>query len=278
MSPDTQKTNEKDKYIVPGLERGLRLLCEFNRREKTLSPPELASRLDVPRSTVFRLLATLESMGFVERVEGGREYRLGMAVLRLGFEYLASFELNELGQPIIARLTEKTGYTSNLVVRDESSIVYVAKVSPPTTYFVSSINVGSRLPVHATILGHVLLQDMSLAELRQMYPQTRLEQYSERTPKTVVDLFDMIQKIKGQPYTVGEGFFEISISTIAAPVRDKSGHIVAAVGLTIPSAHIESSSIGGLASNVIEAAADISRLLGYAPPLSLESMPEFTTR
>ena len=76
----------QDKYIVPGLERGLLLLCEFSRRNRTLTAPELARRLALPRSTIFRLLTTLETMGFVTR--SGNEYRLGMSVLRLGFEYL----------------------------------------------------------------------------------------------------------------------------------------------------------------------------------------------
>mgnify|MGYP006324168759 FL=1 len=111
----------QDKYIVPGLERGLLLLCEFSRRNRTLTAPELARRLALPRSTIFRLLTTLETMGFVTR--SGNEYRLGMSVLRLGFEYLASLELTELGQPLLARLCDRLNYPSNLVVRDGRSLV-----------------------------------------------------------------------------------------------------------------------------------------------------------
>ena len=104
MSDNTADDNSTDKYIVPALERGLRLLGEFGRDSRTLSAPELARRLDLPRSTVFRLINTLEAMGFVERLDSGNDYRLGMAVLRLGFEYLSSLELTELGQPVLARL------------------------------------------------------------------------------------------------------------------------------------------------------------------------------
>jgi DNA-binding MarR family transcriptional regulator len=106
--PVMPEEESQDKYSVPGLERGLRLLCEFSRQDKTLSAPELARRLDIPRSTVFRLLATLERMGFVERADGGRDYRLGMSVLRLGFEYLASLELTEIGRPLLDRLRDET--------------------------------------------------------------------------------------------------------------------------------------------------------------------------
>ena len=165
-----------DRYNVPALERGLRLLCEFSRENRALSAPELARRFDLPRSTVFRLLTTLENMGFLERAEGGRDYRLGLAVLRLGFEYLASLELTQLGTPLLQRLCDEMRTPCNLVVRDGRSIVYVAKVAPPTP-FASSVTVGTRLPAHATVLGRILLEDLTLVQLRALYPEDQLESF-----------------------------------------------------------------------------------------------------
>jgi len=252
----------QDKYIVPGLERGLLLLCEFSRQNRTLTAPELARRLELPRSTIFRLLTTLETMGFVTR--SGNEYRLGMSVLRLGFEYLASLELTELGQPLLARLCDHLNYPSNLVVRDGRSIVYVAKVSPPSV-FSSAVNVGTRLPAHATVLGRILLEDLSLAELRELYPEEHLEQHSPCTPKTVLELFDLVQSDRQRGYVSGEGFFEPSISTIAAPVRDHSGKVVAAMGVTIPTAQVGHINFDGLLGHVRGNADELSRLLNYTP-------------
>ncbi|RJF92229.1 IclR family transcriptional regulator [Noviherbaspirillum saxi] len=257
----------QEKYSVPGLERGLRLLCEFNRQDKTLSAPELARRLSVPRSTVFRLLTTLERMGFVERTEGGRDYRLGMAVLRLGFEYLASLELTEIGRPLLDRLRDEIGYSCNLVVRDGRSIVYVAKSVTPTA-FASSVTVGTRLPAHATVLGRVLLEDLSLAELRKIYPEGQLEVFSENTPKTVVDLFNMVQQDRERGYVLQEGFFERGISTVAAPVRDHTGNVVAALGATIPAPHIDADKLEVIVRRVRETASELSRLLDHAPERS----------
>ena len=250
----------QDKYIVPGLERGLLLLCEFSRRNRTLTAPELARRLALPRSTIFRLLTTLETMGFVTR--SGNEYRLGMSVLRLGFEYLASLELTELGQPLLARLCDRVNYPSNLVVRDGRSIVYVAKVSPPSV-FSNAVNVGTRLPAHATVLGRILLEDLSLAELRELYPEEHLEQHSPCTPKTVMALFDLVQADRQRGFVSGEGFFESAISTVAAPVRDQSGSIVAALGVTIPTAQIGHVNFEELLNQVRRSADELSRLLNY---------------
>jgi len=81
MSSELNKSDASaDRYTVPALERGLLILTQFSRDQRTLGAPELARRLDLPRSTVFRLLSTLEGMGFVERTENGRDYRLSVGV------------------------------------------------------------------------------------------------------------------------------------------------------------------------------------------------------
>jgi DNA-binding IclR family transcriptional regulator len=256
--------DEAEKYTVPALERGLKLLGEFSRDNRRLGPPELARRLGLPRSTVFRLLNTLEGMGYLERVEGGGEYRLGLAVLRLGFEYLASLELTELGQPLLERLCEQVRYPCNLVVRDGRSIVYVAKVTPPTP-LTSSVRVGTRLPAHATVLGRILLEDLSLSDLRQLYPEEQLQVHSPGTPKTVLELFDMVQSDLQRGYVLGEGFYEASISTIAAPVRDHTQRIVAALGVTIPSPHVDAGRLDELVQRTRATADELSVLLNYSP-------------
>ncbi|MFT3718515.1 IclR family transcriptional regulator [Pseudorhodoferax sp.] len=261
-----------DKYIVPALERGLRLLGEFG-EARTLSAPECARRLNLPRSTVFRLLNTLEAMGYLERTEGN-DYRLGMAVLRLGFDYLASLDLTELGQPVLVRLCEATHYPGNLVVRDGRSIVYVAKVAPPKP-FASSVQVGTRLPAHATVFGRVLLQDMTLEELRALYPEEHLESFSPATPATVAALHALLQADRARGYVQGEGFFEASISTIAAPVRDSSGQVVAALGATIPAPRFEPTHVNELLTQVCAAADELSGLLNYRPlePAGRQPLP-----
>lgn len=256
-----------DRYNVPALERGLRVLGEFSRETRSLTAPELARRFKLPRSTVFRLLTTLENLGFVERDAGAREYRLGLAVLRLGFEYLASLSLNELGQPLLERLSAATGQSCCLVVRDGRSIVYLARVASPSP-FVSVVNVGTRLPAHATVLGRVLLSDLSLPELRELYPESRLESHSALTPRTVTELFDLVHVDRQRGYAVSEGFFEAHISTVAAPVRNQSGKVVAALGVTLNTSQLQADELQALAAQVCETADELSALLNHAPAAS----------
>ncbi|MGI4847126.1 MAG: IclR family transcriptional regulator [Janthinobacterium lividum] len=261
---DDDAPDSSDRYQVPGLERGLRLLAEFDRKDRCLSAPELARRLKIPRSTVFRLLSTLERLGFVVRSESGRDYRLGMAVLRLGFEYLSSIELPDLGRPLLERLRDEINYPCNLVVRDQREVVYVAKAGGRGG-FISSVNVGMRLPAHATVLGRVLLQDLSLQKIRDLYPEEHLEIFSSHTPKTALELFNLVQDDRRRGYVQHEGFFEASISSVGAPVRDQSGTLVAALGANIPTPHIDPSELHAIIRRVRETAEELSRLLGNAP-------------
>ena len=268
---DISGDNSAEKYMGPALERGLRLLQEFGRDNHQLGAPELARRLQLPRATVFRMLNTLESMGFLQRVNGN-DYRLGLAVLRLGFEFLSSLDLTELGQPIIEQLCFEIELPCNIVVRDGRSIVYVAKVKPPTP-LTSSVRVGTRLPAHATLLGRVLLADLSLPELRALYPEEQLEVFSSRTPSTVMDLFNLVQADRERGYVYGAGYYENSISTIAAPVRDHTGMVVAALGATLASQGVESETLPELVDKVCTAADKLSALMNYRPPVSAQVLP-----
>jgi len=271
-APATPSDTSGDKYMVPALERGLRLMQEFGRDNATLGAPELARRLNLPRATVFRMLNTLESMGFLQRAGSSNEYRLGLAVLRLGFEFLASLELTELGQPVLEDLSCRTGLPCHLVVRDGRSIVYIAKVAPPIP-FTSSVHVGTRLPAHATVLGHTLLGDLSLPELRALYPESRLERHSAQTPATVDDLFNQIQASRARGHVISEGFFETGICTVAAPVRDHSGQVVAALGITLSAARLDPKRRPALIAGVCTAAAELSGRLNYRPPVQAEVVP-----
>ncbi|HUH88811.1 MAG TPA: IclR family transcriptional regulator [Pusillimonas sp.] len=254
-----------DKYIVPGLERGLRILGEFTRQDSVLSAPELARRLGIPRSTVFRLLSTLETLGFVERDAGGRDYSLGLAVLRLGFECLASKELTELGRPILDRLRESVGYSCNLVVRDGRSVVYVAR-SAVTSPFANTVYVGTRLPAHSTLFGRVLLRDLSYAQLHDLYPEEQLHQATDKTPATVDELFKVIQADKTSEYVFEPGYYEESIATLVVPVYGRGGAVISAIGVTVPSAHIQKLELQALAAAACRAAAELSQLLDHIAP------------
>lgn len=262
---DADDARNDSNYVVPGLERGLRILAEFSPREPVLGAPELSKRLGIPRTTVFRLLQTLESLGFLERADKDRNYRLGVAVLRLGFEYLSSLELTDLGLPVIESLRDATGFTAHIVIRDGRDVVFVAKAQNAGNAFGSvRVNVGTRLPAHATTHGHVLMGDLSLAQLRALYPERALERVTKATPETVDALFDVIRDDARRGYGIGNSAFERDISVVTAPVRNEASRIVAVVTVTVPRPEIDAALVAeGLVEKVVRAAAELSRRLNY---------------
>ncbi|MBU9635662.1 IclR family transcriptional regulator [Burkholderia multivorans] len=263
MSEPLQSAAEPAKaeasYVVPGLERGLRILAEFSPREPVLGAPELSKRLGIPRTTVFRLLQTLESLGFLERADKDRNYKLGIAVLRLGFEYLSSLELTDLGLPVIESLRDATGFTTHIVIRDGRDVVFVAKAQSEAPVFSSiRVNVGTRLPAHATTHGHVLMGDLSLDALRALYPEGTLPRMTNATPDTVDALYTMIREDALRGYGISNSSFERGISVVTAPVRNDTQKIVACITVTVPRPEIDATLIAdGLIDKVRRAAAEL---------------------
>ena len=256
-------TDNKNRYVVPGLERGLLLLQLFNRRQRTLGAPEIAKALGVPRSTVFRLIQTLELLQFLERSTHGN-YQLGPAVLRVGFEYLASLDLTDLAGPIMQKLRDRTGLAVQLSVRDGREAVVVLKMSPASA-FASSVQVGTRFPVHATAYGRALLSAMSLAQLRGLLPESRLAGAAPNTPRSVAALSRLLTQDRSRGCVVSESFFERNISAVVAPVHDQNSAVAAAMGITIQQASLDSSLREKLMTLVCAAAAELSHRLNYRP-------------
>lgn len=246
------------RYTVPGLQRGLQLLAQFHKDTRELSGAELARRLELPRASVFRLLQTLEQMGFVERVGDSANYRLGLAVLRLGFEFLASMDLTERGKPVLDALSSACGLSAHLVVRDGTEVVFVAK-SAGHSALQSSVQVGARLPAHATALGRVLLGNLTLPALKILYAGKPLAVFTTHTPATLPALKRQIEHDRAQGFAVSQGAFEAGISTVAAPVFDEHLAIAAALSVTVPASQIDPGQLATLVALVRDAAASLSR-------------------
>lgn len=251
-----------DRYSVPALQRGLDLLGQFKRDTPELTGADLARQLDLPRASVFRILHTLEKSGFVERVGDSSNYKLGIGVLRLGFEYLASMELTEHGRPVIDALRDQSGYSAHLVVRDQREVVFVAKAAGRSALF-HSIQVGARLPAHATVLGRVLLSDLDMAALSALYPDSPLPAHTPKTPTTLLQLKALIDKDRANGYGISQGGFETGISTIAAPVFNDCHEVVAAISITVPAQQLAAAQTSVLLPQVRQAAAQLTQRISH---------------
>jgi DNA-binding IclR family transcriptional regulator len=252
-----------NKYIVPALAQGLDILSLFGGEARSFTAPEIAKRLSLPRTKVFRLLQTLMSMDYVRSSEDKRHFMLGPALLRGGFSYLASLDMVEVAQPILQRLRDETGLSSHMAIRDRREIVYVARFAARSTMS-SSVHIGTRFPVHATIMGRMTIFELDDKELSELFRDQPMQRFTPQTPTTLKALKALLAEDRKRGYAVSQAFFESGVSAIAAPVRDGAGRIVAAINVTAVNAHIDDQAMHGeLKDGVVAAAGEISRWLAH---------------
>ena len=214
---------------VPGLERGIAILRLLRRDRRSLSAPQVAAELRLPRSTVHRLLQSLVGLNLLRR-QGDGAYALGPAVLALGFEYLASLDIVELAGPVLARLRDDIGCSTHLAVLERSNVLFVARYAVRSAVS-SSFGIGFSAPARETAIGRLLL-----GELKREF--------------AISD-------------SMSTSIFPRGMIAISAPVRDARGRTVAAMNATTVMGAFSAKEIRGpLKDKVVAAAAEISVQLG----------------
>lgn len=262
--PPLRADENADRYIVPGLKRGLTILQLFGDDGQVLRLADIARQLDVPRSSAFRLVYTLESLGFIERTKDSYGYRLGSRVLGLGFSYLSSTEVANVAREPLSELNRRTGLGTSLAVRDGTEIVHLIRFLSRGP-FTSNLQVGQRRPAHAAPMGRILLCEMPDEELAALYPDERkLERYTGDTATTFRRLLRMLARDRARGYVISLGTYIPSGCSIAAPARDVTGKIVAAINMSCArDPVIEKQLAGKLKDELLATAAEISTNLGY---------------
>jgi DNA-binding IclR family transcriptional regulator len=256
-------------YFVPGLQRGLALLEVVAAAGEPLAAAEIAQRLGLTRSAVFRLLYTLRHTGFLEAV-GDKRVRLGPRVLNLGFAFLASQDIIETARGELESLRDRTGVTTHLAIRDGREVLYLACVQTRSG-FLSNMNVGSRVPAHASPMGWLLLGDLSPREVTKLFAGT-LPRMTAQTPGDAKALLGRIAEATTTGHVVSRGIMEAGGSSIAAPVHGRDGQVVAAIDISGPDSGFEVAALERrYLPEVLAAAARISARLGWeatpaAPP------------
>jgi DNA-binding IclR family transcriptional regulator len=249
-------------YLVPALDRGLDVLELLSQDGKPATVAEITQRLKLPRASVFRILYTLQEKGFVETDPTGKTYQVGPGVLRLGYQYLASRSVVTVAQAEIEQLAKTTGVSAHLVVRDGTDIVYLFH-APGNANFISNLGVGDRLPAHATPAGQLLLSELSADEVAVLYKGRSLESLTAQTPRSRRSLLETIADAGSHGYVISHGSVHAGGKSIAAPVRDAAGKIVAAIDISGPDQAFTKDLESGYLAVVLKTAAHISARLGY---------------
>lgn len=253
------------------LERGLMILSAFGETGPLLGISDLARAVGLNRSTTHRYVATLAKLGYVQQDQDTRKYSLGPRVIDLGFAALSSMEMTRVAAKPLQALADETGFAASMAVLDGPDIVYVERRrSRSATGLVMDVNlhVGSRLPAYCTSMGKVLLAHREPAVLRTLLDRTSMARRGPNTITAREQLLSVLAKVRQTGIAVNDEELAPGLRSIAAPVRDRGGAVVAAINVAI---HLTtwSASIESLARRIEvplrRTSDEISARLGYRP-------------
>lgn len=270
MDETEPRQAQADRYLVPGLIRGLQVLAAFTPERREMSLSEIARQLGLTRSAVFRSVYTLASLGYLLHDEARGSYSLGPAVMRLGHGYLARRELVEVALPELERLRDEIDWSTHLGVRDGTSVLYMLRL--PSRHGMGSIvHVGSRLPAASTTMGRVLLADLEEAALVSLYREEGARR-GQPGDGGFGRILAQWRRDRGSASIVQVGTFEAGMASVAAPLRDLSGRVVAAINATRASG--SGSGVPAAVRAAVERAARrISFLLGHGGDAGRQGAP-----
>jgi IclR family transcriptional regulator, acetate operon repressor len=247
---------------VQSLDRALEILKLLG-TEPEMRVTDLARQLEVHKSTVFRLLSTLQEHGLVEQNPTTEKYRLGYGLVRLAGSVVAELDLARVARPVLEELALRSGETVNLAILQGTQVVNIEQIAAPN--LVVNVNwVGKQTPLHCTSNGKVLLAFLPEVERGRL-----LEQPLQRfTPRTITDAKTLEKQLgrvrdDGWAFTLEE--LEVGLNAVAAPVRGTDGSVHAAVSVAGPSYRVTPQRLGDLGDMTKDAGAAISRRMGYIP-------------
>ena len=254
-------SRSSDCRVVKSVARAARLLIALANAGREVSLTELSEDLGLPPSTVHRLTSTLIAYHLVEQNAVTGKYKLGLTALHLAYSVLQQLDFRQEAKPVMEWLADFTGETVNLSVLDGDEVVYIEKAEGSSSLRMLS-RIGHRAPVHCTGVGKILLSEMALDEVRAILRRTG---FPRLTPNTIVTFDEYLRElefVRANGYALDNAECEEGASCVAAPIRDHTGKIVAALSISGPTVRFGDERLPMLVSHVLQAAYDISAKLG----------------
>ena len=246
---------------IQSVERAIAVLKLFGDSEPDLGVTELARRLKLHKSTISRLLSTLEAGGFVQQDPRNGRYRLGLQLATLAGVALTQYDLRDVARPLLQELARAAGETTTLSVLDRDVAVNVDQVlGSQTLQHVGWI--GRRLPLHCTAAGKPLLAHLAPEDAERLLAQP-LERYTARTITSAAQLRRELDRVRGQGYVVVAEEYEEALSAVGAAVFDHRSEVVGSITVSGPSFRMTETRLPELVTLVQQTAGGISARLGH---------------
>ncbi|HEX7558773.1 MAG TPA: IclR family transcriptional regulator [Usitatibacter sp.] len=250
----------------------IRLTKAFSEDEYEMGISALATRLGLAKSTVHRLATTLVEYDILEQNRETGKYRLGLALFELGTMVRRKMDTNSGAQVQIHALADETGETVQLAILDHLSVLYI-RIRESRQAVRMSSGLGSRAPAHCTGVGKALIA-FQPPEIVQQIIDNGLKRYTQGTITDPEKLRAELATIRQKGYAIDDEEIEVGLRCIAAPIRDHSGQVTAAISVAAPVQRMTKKNLQATIPSVVAAAEAISRRLGYLPSLSSAQMAD----
>ncbi|KUO48807.1 MAG: hypothetical protein APF76_18170 [Desulfitibacter sp. BRH_c19] len=247
---------------VQSIDRGMDILEAFTYEKPELGLMEICHIVGLTKGTVYRIVYTLAERGYISKDPISSKYRLGPKAFEIGSVAMSQMEIRRTANPFLVKLSNITGETVHLVIHDRGEVLYLDKVDSPQSIRMNSFT-GQRLPMHATGVGKVLLAYMSEEEVKSI---CNIKSLLRMTSNTIVSYEKLVQDlavIKQNGYAFDNEESQEGLRCIAAPIRDYSERVIAAISVSIPIMRFGDERVPSLLKNVLEIAAEISYQMGY---------------
>lgn len=251
-------------YRVQVLDRACDILECLASGGPELGVTEITDRLGLSKSTVHRILSALKQREMVQKVLPTGKYVLGIKLVELGAKAGNAYGLAELAGAYLKQLVAETGETAHVGVLSGDTVVSLSAMESPKTLRTPA-TVGRRSPAHSSSLGKCILADLNPDELDKVLSDREFKRFTPRTIVTLAAMRDELLKVRSQGYAVDNEEFEFGLKCIGAPIRDNSGHVIAAVSIAGPANRLRPVSMKLMAAAVRRVASEISDALGYRP-------------
>ncbi|MGK5682244.1 IclR family transcriptional regulator [Actinoplanes sp. URMC 104] len=246
--------------LVQSVDRALAIL-EILARRRDAGVTDIGKELGVHKSTAFRLLAALESRGFVEQSEDRGSYRLGFGIVRLAGTVTAQLDITRQSRSACERLAAEVGETVNIAILDGDRAVNITQVRGGAS--IASHNwVGQQTPLHATSSGKVLLA-YAPADVRAAVLTAPLQRFTAATIVDAAALKDVLGEVATAGWAGTEEEYEVGLNGVAAPVRGADGSVIAALSVSGPAYRLQPATYPEVARLVRSAADEVSARMGF---------------
>ena len=253
---------EKANYIIRSVSHALDVLEQFTGEADELGVTELSKRLKLHKNNIFRLLATLESRGYIEQNKATENYRLGVHSLQLGQAYVGRMGLLRQARPIMEALVKQCRETAYVAVARRGGVVPLESVDADQPIRLVS-QIGESLPLHCTAVGKVLLAFESEDEQKTRLPEA-LKKYTGNTITERSALLQQLRSVTEKGYAVDAGEYLEDIRSIAVPIKDYTRRVVGALAVSGPAYRMTSERIQKeTAPLVVKAGNELAARLGY---------------